>query len=125
MTRSGCTPEVSERLRTPACGGSIRPQLQITEQLRPTSLRARHDKFRRYNSQLHNVHSGTLGLNSVQSSTAILIATIYDFYAVVYMLGFENRKHSKLEVNLPISFRDINFVINFNMQISKCSMRIM
>ena len=41
-----------------------------------------------------------------------------------YMLDFVNRKHTKFRFNWYISFREIDFVINFNMQTSKCSMRI-
>ena len=42
-------------------------------------------------------------------------------FLILYMLDFENRKHTKFQFNWLISFRDINFLINFNMKISKCS----
>ena len=33
------------------------------------------------------------------------------------MVDFENRKHTKFQFNWSISFRGMNFLINFNMQI--------
>ena len=43
---------------------------------------------------------------------------------VMMVLDFENRKHTKFQFHWPISLRNINFLINFNLQISKCSMCI-
>ena len=43
---------------------------------------------------------------------------------ILYILDFENRKHTKFQFNWFISFQHINFLINFDTQISKCSMHI-
>ena len=47
---------------------------------------------------------------------------------ILHILDLENRKQKKtkksIAYNLFISFQHINFYINFNTQISKCSMRI-
>ena len=40
------------------------------------------------------------------------------------MLDFEKRKYTKFKFKQSISYQDINFSINFNMQISKDPMFI-
>ena len=47
-----------------------------------------------------------------------------NFMIIVFrIIDFENRKQTKFQINWSISFRDM-FLINFNMQISTCSMPI-
>ena len=53
----------------------------------------------------------------------ILIARIL-MILILRILGFENKKSTTFQFNWSVGFRDINFVITFNVQISKCSMRI-
>ena len=43
---------------------------------------------------------------------------------IQHILPFENRKHAKFHINWFINFRRINFLINFNMQISKWSVAV-
>ena len=43
---------------------------------------------------------------------------------ILNILDFENGKHRKFQFNWSISFRDINIIININMQILEYSMRI-
>ena len=43
---------------------------------------------------------------------------------MLYMLDFENMKYINFQFNVFIIFGDIHFLINLNMGISKCSMRI-